>query len=113
MKLIEPTSVSVTLEELKQLLKEGYTVYVNVDWLDADSEGGWLPTDPEADDSGKPLTSSGCVATVGYKLLTLSHSYNWDGEEWLGKHRIPLGMIEEVRVTELKKYTKEGEDDAS
>ncbi len=75
---------------------------VIVYWLDADDEAGWQPHDEEVDQKAKAQFSAGCFVSQGPKFITLSHSYNEDADEWLGKHRIPVGWVERVEV--LKEY---------
>lgn len=69
---------------------------VRVDWLDADSEAGWQDDDPKTDDSVETMPSFGLMASYGVKFLTLSHCFS--GDQWLGKHRIPIGMIHNIEV---------------
>ena len=71
---------------------------VRVTWLDADSDSGWQPNDPEADDNADPLESFGLLVSKGHKFITLSHAHNKDADEWLGKHRIPINFVEKVEV---------------
>lgn len=72
-----------------------YRVY----WIDADNDSGWQDHDEEADNNAVELRSSGVFVSLGPKFLTLSFSWNEEADQWLGKHRIPRGMI--TRVTEL------------
>lgn len=77
---------------------------VDVYWLDADNDSGWLPHDEEADNLDVCLVSTGRLVSQGPKFITLSFCHNEAADEWLGKHRIPVGMV--VKITKLR------EDDA-
>ena len=77
---------------------------VRVTWLDAEMEAGWCQHTESDDLDQLPdeayLVSVGLFVSQGPKFLTLSFSYNEEADDWLGKHRIPIGMIKEI--TELR-----------
>ena len=79
---------------------------VKVIWLDADMESGWC-NGSEPDEDNLPdeayLTSVGLFVSVGPKFLTLSFSHNEEADDWLGKHRIPIGMIKSVDKLEVSR----------
>jgi hypothetical protein len=78
--------------------------WVAIEWLDADDEAGWQPHDPEADDEAETNWSVGIFVSKGNKFVTLSRCHNHESEEWLGKSRIPIGMV--VGIWELNKGGK-------
>jgi hypothetical protein len=73
---------------------------VMVEWVDADSDAGWQPDDPVADDVAETMKSYGLLVSRGRKFITLSHCYNVEAREWLGKHRIPIAFVTDVVVLE-------------
>jgi len=72
---------------------------LRVMWLDADMEAGWCHSEPEEENlpDSAYLVSYGVYGTTGPKFLTLGFAYNTESEELLGKHRIPVGMIKEIK----------------
>lgn len=75
---------------------------VCVTWVDADSDAGWQPHDPDGDDIAETLESYGLMVSRGTKFITISHCHNKDADEWLGKHRIPLAFVQKIKV--IKKH---------
>jgi hypothetical protein len=73
---------------------------IKVTWLDAEMESGWCQHSEQDDQEDLPdsayLVSVGLFVSEGPKFLTLSFSYNEEAEDWLGKHRIPIGMIKNI-----------------
>jgi hypothetical protein len=69
---------------------------VRVTWLDADCEAGWVAHSDE--EITEFLESYGLFVSLGPKFLTLSFCHNEEADDWLGKHRIPKGMIQTVEV---------------
>jgi len=72
---------------------------VKVVWLDAECEAGWLQHTDDDDGELPPeayLTSYGLLISTGPKFLSLGFCYNKDADDWLGRHRIPIGMIVDV-----------------
>lgn len=76
---------------------------VCVEWLDADSDSGWQPHDEEADQNADTLKSYGLFVSKGPKFITLSHTHNVEADEWLGKHRIPVGMVLENGIEIIRR----------
>jgi len=69
---------------------------IRVTWLDADCEAGWLEhTEEEEIDF---LESYGVFYSLGPKFLILSFCHNNSADDFLGKHRIPRGMVQHVDV---------------
>lgn len=75
---------------------------VTVYWIDADNDAGWQDHDEEADNVAVELDSTGVFVSVGPKFITLSFSWNKDADQWLGKHRIPIGMVTNIESLERK-----------
>jgi hypothetical protein len=72
---------------------------IKVTWLDADCEAGWCQHDDTEEDNlpdSAYLVSVGVFVSKGPKFLTISFSYNEEAGDFLGKHRIPVGMIKEI-----------------
>ena len=76
---------------------------IKVIWLDAEMEAGWCQhtEDTEELPDEAYLTSVGVFVSQGPKFLTLSFAYNEEAEDWLGKHRIPINMVERIEVLEV------------
>ena len=76
---------------------------LRVYWLDADNDSGWLDHDESDDNSEEYLKSTGQFVSLGPKFLTLSFCHNSEADQWLGKHRIPRGMIVKIeKVTQIE-----------
>ena len=71
---------------------------IEVTWVDADINGGWHTHDPKKDDELEYLRSYGLLVSKGKNYLTISHAFNKGSADWLGKHRIPLKWIKEIKV---------------
>lgn len=71
---------------------------VKVSWVDADCDAGWHPHDPKADDIVELTHSYGLLVTLGENFVVISHCHNPDSNDWLSKHRIPNGMVMELKV---------------
>jgi hypothetical protein len=78
---------------------------VKIIWLDADSESGWQPHQPDTDDNAEPLISYGLFVSKGTKFVTISHCHNVEADEWLGKHRIPISFIQSVEILQSAEET--------
>lgn len=102
-------SLPPSLLNLLRILLTDTSAYMNIEkgtpikvtWLDADCEAGWVQHN-EQDEHNLPkeafLDSYGIFVSLGPKFLTLSFCHNADADDWLGKHRIPRGMIHIVEV---------------
>jgi hypothetical protein len=96
----------MTPTELKEYIKENPDVVltVSIAWVDADHDSGWQPHDPEADDEAEEMFSEGPLVSVGYKFITISNCYNSGAKEWLGKHRVPLGMVTDIEILKERRF---------
>lgn len=75
---------------------------VEIVWLDADCEGGWQSDDEKKDqETVEYMHVYGVLVNGGRrgdKFVTISFGYNEDAEEWLGKSRIPMGMVKSIKT---------------
>jgi hypothetical protein len=81
---------------------------VEVIWLDADCAAGWQPDDPKEDQKhkGMEMKCYGLLVSGGTKqskFVTISFGYNQEAGEWLGKQRIPMGMV--LKINTIKSIT--------
>jgi hypothetical protein len=67
---------------------------VEVTWLDARSEAGWVPGDGE----NRPVTTYGILGRTTKTCLILWSSYDPQEKTYGDRHRIPKGMVLKKKV---------------
>lgn len=83
---------------------------VKVSWLDADCEAGWINTSEEglkAQGNVECVESYGVFIEQNKDFIILSFAYNEQGEQALGGHRIPRGMIKKIEFLEVRGQKQE------
>lgn len=73
---------------------------VEVKWVDADNEAGWVEYDNKEYQKVEPTVSYGLLVDAGENFTVISTCYNPEAEQWINLHRIPNGMILGVRIIE-------------
>lgn len=73
---------------------------VEIKWLDADNEAGWVEYDKHHYQVVEETVSYGLLVDAGENFTVLSMCYNPEAEQWINLHRIPNGMIIQMRVIE-------------
>ncbi|MHB8346014.1 MAG: hypothetical protein ACYDHM_02330 [Acidiferrobacterales bacterium] len=73
---------------------------VEVSWVDADHEAGWVD-DKTLDDREECGQAYGLLVKKTPSFVFLAQQYN--SGDWLGMFRIPAGMVRGIRVIETYK----------
>lgn len=76
---------------------------VEVTWIDADTQSGWLEDSPEEDEKDTEIKAYGLLVSgesTSAKYIVLSFLYDSESNSWLCKHRIPKAWVTNIRKIE-------------